>query len=114
MRKCFEGIYELNFTEFLEIVGMRSQEKEELLFDKKLIPSNYHGNIENLLIDVEELMRTCVMSYMEKSINDYTNTPKRSNWVLKWPSQIVLCVSQIFFCQYVTEALSTGSLYQLE
>lgn len=36
MKKCFEGIDELIFSSSVDIMGMKSAEKEEVLFDTKV------------------------------------------------------------------------------
>ncbi len=36
-------------------------------------------------------------------------TSKREDWVVSWPGQAVLCVSQSYWTTYVTEAIQKGS-----
>lgn len=54
LKKCFEGINELVFTQTVEIVGMRSPEKEEIEFLDKIAPREYKSNVELWLLKVEE------------------------------------------------------------
>merc|ERR1719447_1351055 len=46
LKKCFEGIAKLNFTESLEILAMISSEKEEIVFDRKIDPAKARGMVE--------------------------------------------------------------------
>lgn len=47
LKKCFEGIARLEFTENLEITGMISSEKETVPFIKKILPA--HAKVKNLV-----------------------------------------------------------------
>lgn len=42
-----------------------------------------------------------LMSYRDYEVND------RVHWVLTWPGMAVLCVSQIYWCMDVTNALES-------
>ena len=39
LKKCFEGIAKLKFTENQEVVGMVSSEKEEVPFSQTIVPA---------------------------------------------------------------------------
>lgn len=43
------------------------------------------------------------------SYDSYAHTA-RANWVIQWPGQVVLCVSQIYWTAEVHEALNEGRL----
>ena len=45
LKKCFEGINKLEFTENQEIVGMISAEKETVPFSTKIVPAKANVNI---------------------------------------------------------------------
>ena len=46
-------------------------------------------------------------TFAQRSAADYGSTP-RNEWVLKWPGQVVLNVSQLFWTREVETALKTG------
>ena len=62
LKKCFEGIAKLNFTESLEILAMISSEKEEVFFTEKIYPANARGMVEKWLLEVEESMLRSVFT----------------------------------------------------
>jgi len=115
LKKIFEGIRSLVFTEDTEILGMRSPEDEEVQFLRKLVPADYHGNVESMLIDIEQEMKEAIAKQIEKATEDYGITPKQIDWVMKnWPGQVVLCVSQLFWCLRITDAISKQSISDLQ
>lgn len=57
MKKCFEGINELIFNAHVDILGMKSSEKEEILFIEKIQPREFKSNVEQWLLKVEEAMK---------------------------------------------------------
>ena len=111
LKKCFEGINELIFSSSVEILGMRSSEGEEINFLEKIAPKNYKSNVEQWLSKVEEQMRQSLQKVTEDSLNDLTKTRiPRTEWVVKWPGQIVICISQIIWTYTVEERLKTSGL----
>ncbi|XP_071960977.1 dynein axonemal heavy chain 3-like [Antedon mediterranea] len=105
LKKCFEGIAQLTFTEDKEIVAMESAEKEKVTLSNKIIPADAKGLVEMWLIQVEEMMKKSLREEMIKSMEAYAEAPRES-WVLKWPGQIVLAVGTTYWTLDVTEAIS--------
>lgn len=53
LKKCFEGISKLEFTESQEIVGMISAENENVPFSKKIVPAHskvYEFDVSSIII----------------------------------------------------------------
>ncbi|KAM9012434.1 dynein axonemal heavy chain 3 [Ara ararauna] len=109
LKKCFEGIAELEFIDKLEIVGMISAEKEIVPFIDKIYPANAKGMVEKWLLQVEEMMLASVRQVIENGIEGYIKVPRKT-WVLQWPGQVVICVSSIFWTEEVSEAIRKGTL----
>lgn len=109
MDKCFEGIQELIFEDTCMVRGMVSAEGEEVRYikDINVNEGDNKGNVENWLTDVEREMRACLRKIMKDSVEGYAIT-KRTDWVLKWPGQIILAVSQIYWTEGVERALKEG------
>uniref|UniRef100_A0A667IGB4 Dynein axonemal heavy chain 3 n=1 Tax=Lynx canadensis TaxID=61383 RepID=A0A667IGB4_LYNCA len=100
LKKCFEGIAKLEFTDSLEIVGMISSEKETIPFKQKIYPAQAKGMVEKWLQQVEQMM----LASMQEVIRLGIEVP-RNQWVLQWPGQVVICVSSIFWTKEVSQAL---------
>ncbi|XP_061847983.1 dynein axonemal heavy chain 3 [Colius striatus] len=109
LKKCFEGIAKLEFTEDLEIVGMISSEKEIVPFIDKIYPANAKGMVEKWLLQVEEMMLASVRQVLRDGIEGYIKVPRKT-WVLQWPGQVVICVSSIYWTEEVSEAIREGTL----
>ncbi|XP_037670654.1 dynein heavy chain 3, axonemal isoform X2 [Choloepus didactylus] len=112
LKKCFEGIAKLEFTENLEIVGMISSEKETVPFKQKIYPAKAKGMVEKWLLQVEQMMLTSMREVIRLGIEAYAEVP-RNLWVLQWPGQVVICVSSIFWTQEVSQALVEKTLPDL-
>nr|KAG5713480.1 hypothetical protein BaRGS_025028 [Batillaria attramentaria] len=104
LKKCFEGISKLEFTEQQEIVGMISAENETVPFNGKIYPAKAKGMVEKWLLQVEDMMISSVRKVILDSIQAYRDSP-RKRWVIEWPGQIILCVSSIFWTSEVIEAM---------
>uniref|UniRef100_A0A8C2MM84 Dynein axonemal heavy chain 3 n=1 Tax=Cricetulus griseus TaxID=10029 RepID=A0A8C2MM84_CRIGR len=104
LKKCFEGIAKLEFTDNLEILGMISSEKETVPFIQTIYPAKAKGMVEKWLQQVEEVMLASMRQVIENGIEAYAQVPRKA-WVLQWPGQVVICVSSIFWTKEVSEAL---------
>ena len=61
--------------------------------------------VENYMTDIIGTMRSELRDILRDSVKDYTTKP-RDKWLFDWPSQIILVVNQIFWCQEVEEAFA--------
>ncbi|XP_044246158.1 dynein axonemal heavy chain 3 [Ursus arctos] len=109
LKKCFEGIAKLEFTDNLEIVGMISSEKETVPFKQKIYPAQAKGMVEKWLQQVEKMMIASMQEVIRLGIEAYVQVP-RNKWVLQWPGQVVICVSSIFWTKEVSQALVEKTL----
>ncbi|KAF7282405.1 hypothetical protein GWI33_002719 [Rhynchophorus ferrugineus] len=105
LKKCFEAINRLQFTAKLEILAMYSQEEEKVNFKSQVNTKDAGGSVEKWLVQVEEQMVLSVRDQILKSFRNYFVLP-RTQWVQKWPGQVVLCVSQIHWTSNVHKALN--------
>lgn len=112
LKKLFEGISDLVFAQNLDITGMRSREGEQVGFVRKVLPEEYHGSIEAMLLDIEREMRSSVAKEVERAFKNYTENV--ADWLAKgWASQAVLAVSQLVWCQKIGECFSRKALKEL-
>ncbi|XP_047390171.1 dynein axonemal heavy chain 3 isoform X4 [Sciurus carolinensis] len=109
LKKCFEGIAKLEFTDNLEITGMISSEKETVPFIQKIYPVKAKGMVEKWLQQVEQMMLASMRDVIGQGIEAYVKVP-RNSWVLQWPGQVVICVSSIFWTKEVSQALVENTL----
>uniref|UniRef100_A0A8D2NCT6 Dynein axonemal heavy chain 12 n=1 Tax=Zonotrichia albicollis TaxID=44394 RepID=A0A8D2NCT6_ZONAL len=108
LKKCFEGIAKLDFLRNLDIKGMCSSEGERVTLVSNISTSEARGAVEKWLIQVEDVMLRTVRDVIARSRMAYLET-ERKRWVLEWPGQVVLCVSQMYWTSEVHEVLLHGS-----
>uniref|UniRef100_A0A8B9EN99 Dynein axonemal heavy chain 12 n=1 Tax=Anser cygnoides TaxID=8845 RepID=A0A8B9EN99_ANSCY len=108
LKKCFEGIAKLHFLPNLDIKAMYSSEGECVELISKISTTEARGAVEKWLIQVEDIMLKSVHDVIAKS-----RMTERKSWVLEWPGQVVLCVSQMFWTSEVHEVLCNGPELQL-
>ncbi|KAJ3111551.1 Dynein heavy chain 1, axonemal [Phlyctochytrium bullatum] len=104
LRKCFENIAALEFQDDNKIVAMFSAEGERINIAEPFYPK---GAVEEWLLKVEDQMRKSVKKVIMDGLSCY-HLKQRTAWVLDWPGQVVLAVSQTYWTKEVTEALKTG------
>ena len=104
LKKCFEGIASLVFQDGNKIIAMCSSENEKVRLKEVIEPANAKGAVEKWLLQVEKVMQSSVHQQILNANAAYSSTP-RAKWVLEWPGQVVICVSQIFWTKEVTDVL---------
>jgi len=111
--KCFEGIAGLEFTNTMDIKSMISAEGEVVPFayddvkEKVINPNEAGGCVEIWLDQIQNIMRKTVAHAFDLAIADYSKR-ERTAWLQEWPGQIVLGVSQTYWTQECTTAISEG------
>lgn len=111
LKKAFEGINELEFTEDLDIVAMISPQKEKVPFNYDKInhevinPHSSGGNVEVWLVQTETVMRRSVAYTQDRCMEAYAAAEKRTDWVQKWQGQMLICTSQTYWTLEVEQAL---------
>lgn len=104
LKKCFEGISKLKFTEELDVICMMSSEGEVINLSMVVDTAKARGQVEKWLVDLETSMKLTVRETIEKALVAYKNT-ERQEWVIQWPGQAVLAVSCTHWTSEVTLAI---------
>lgn len=76
MKKCFEGIAKLHFTEDLEVTVMKSSEGEEVELCDVISTSKARGQVEKWLLELEVDMKKSVRHVVAEAIKNYPTIPR--------------------------------------
>jgi dynein heavy chain len=108
--KCFEGINKVRFEDDLKISAMISAEDEVVVMDKVIDPETPEnkGNVEKWLDELEKIQWLSLRTLTVGSIEQYKTTHRR-DWILKWPAQVILGVSSLYWTAEVEAALRAGT-----
>eukprot|EP00163_Fabomonas_tropica_P031151 TRINITY_DN730_c1_g2_i2.p1 TRINITY_DN730_c1_g2~~TRINITY_DN730_c1_g2_i2.p1 ORF type:complete len:4514 (+),score=1634.66 TRINITY_DN730_c1_g2_i2:234-13775(+) len=105
MPKLFDNIAKLELLNDPETgepgniaVGMYSQEGEYVEFCEQVL---LHGAVETWLNKVVDVMRRSLHAILEEAVREYGDMP-REEWLTKYPAQLVLVASQIWWTSEVT------------
>nr|XP_026694595.1 dynein heavy chain 3, axonemal isoform X2 [Ciona intestinalis] len=109
LKKCFEGIACLVFTDSKRIVAMQSAEGEQVELVHPIIPCEAGGLVEKWLLQVEQGMKLSINESMSRAVDAFPKMPFK-HWCLRWPGQIVLATSIIYWTAEVTQAIKEGGL----
>jgi dynein heavy chain len=104
LRKCFENIAKLEFEKDNLITAMHAADGECVWMCEGFYPK---GNVEDWLNKTEQMMKASIKNVMHLGLQDYPERPRRE-WVLCWPGQVILAVSQVIFTRDVSEAIKKG------
>ncbi|KAJ3373477.1 Dynein heavy chain 3, axonemal [Kappamyces sp. JEL0680] len=107
LKKCFEGIASLVFQDGTKIIAMTSSENEKVKLKEVIEPANAKGAVEKWLLQVEKVMQSSIHQQITNSHKAYAETA-REKWVLEWPGQVVIAVSQIYWTMEITQILAKG------
>eukprot|EP00760_Papus_ankaliazontas_P005610 PhM_4_TR1266/c2_g4_i1/m.98871/K10408/DNAH; dynein heavy chain, axonemal len=113
LKKCFEGIHRLTFSETNDITEMISEEGEVVKLTSSINPSDHDNMVEIWLYKVEQVMCDTIRDHINRAIQDYLENP-RDKWLLRWPGQVVICGSQFHWTRQVEEAINGGTLTEYE
>jgi dynein heavy chain, axonemal len=86
----------VQFSDKQEVTAMISAENEVVDLCRKIDVNegDKKGNVEKWMLEIEKVMRQSLKMLTQQSIQDYYDV-KRTEWVAKWPGQVVLAVDQI-------------------
>lgn len=104
LKKCFEGIRKLLFTEKKHVESIISAESEVVKLVKEVVPEDANGLVEIWLHEVELMMKMTLKSEANKAVGNHKEI-EILDWISKYPGQIIIVTVLIYWTLDVTKAL---------
>nr|XP_012232176.1 PREDICTED: dynein heavy chain 7, axonemal-like isoform X1 [Linepithema humile] len=104
LKKCFEGIARLEFTDNMEATAMMSSEGEVIILEDIIDTAAARGQVEKWLRELEADMKKSVKEQVICAKDAFLTKP-RSQWALEWPGQTILCVSKLYWTADINDRL---------
>lgn len=95
----------MTFDEDLNVHEMRSAEGEEVKLCDVISTASARGQVEKWLVELEAGMRKSIRYMVSEALMAYPKKP-RTEWVLEWPGQTVLCVGQLYWTLKIEESMT--------
>ncbi|KAL4710830.1 hypothetical protein ACJJTC_016114 [Scirpophaga incertulas] len=120
LKKCFEGIYTLEFNVNGEIVAMASSEGEVVKLSATIQPADAKGMVERWLQQLEQQMAASVRDWLAAGCGAYgapsepgERRETRAAWALRWPGQVAQAAACLHYTAETTAAIAEGALPEL-
>ena len=113
LNKAFEGISKVKFEKDLKISEMRAAKGEVVKLDEAIDPESpaNKGNVECWLLELESMQWRTMKTHTAKGLADYKVT-KRDKWTLRWPQQVILGASSVYWTNEVNATIAAGGSKQ--
>ena len=109
LKKVFEAIHLLEFQKNMEVTAMLSEEGEKVPFVTTFNPAKAGGAVEKWLIQCEAAQRETVAAMCRDASAAYA-TSKRTDWMVEWPGQVVLCIGSLYWTSQTEAAIREGTM----
>ena len=108
LKKCFEGIHQLEFDDKLVVHAMCDRGKERVPLCETIVPAEAKGAVEKWLLQTEQVMRKSLKAIVLESLAEYATTP-RKDWVVgKTAGQAILAVTGYYWTQETEQSIENG------
>lgn len=114
LNKCFDAIENIEFDDRRRIVAFLSKQGErvQLVRPINVEEGDKKGNVEKWLKELEGNMKNTLRKLTTDAIKDLNR--ERTEWLMRWPGQIVLMVNLIRWTSNVEQAIQDKTLQRFQ